>query len=101
MPVALIIGDVGAAVKALAAGAAANAFGVAGLLNPKLAPPILPLAEMPPLAGGVVGLGLTVGALLAASNAFALRSLSLPANMIPDNVPVKNVAIGMINSKNF
>ena len=101
MPVALIIGDVGAAVKALGAAGAPNAFGAAGLLKPKLAPPILPLAENPPLAGGVVGLGLTVGALLAASRALALRSLSPPANIIPDNVPVKNVAIGIINSKNF
>jgi len=37
----------------------------------------------------------------AASIAFALKSLSSPANIIPDNVPVKNVAIGTINSKNF
>lgn len=26
---------------------------------------------------------------------------SLPASMMPDNVPVRNVAIGIINSKNF
>ena len=50
---------------------------------------------------GVVGAGETGVGLLAASNAFPLRSLSLPANIIPDNVPVKNVAIGIINSKNF
>jgi hypothetical protein len=31
----------------------------------------------------------------------ALRSLSPPANIIPLNVPVKNVAIGIINSKNY
>ena len=43
----------------------------------------------------------TTGGLLAASSAFALKSLSLPANIIPDKVPVKNVAIGIINSKNF
>ena len=43
----------------------------------------------------------TTGGLFAASNAFALRSLSPPANIIPDSVPVKNVAIGIINSKNF
>ena len=43
----------------------------------------------------------TVGGLFAASSAFALRSLSLPANIMPDRVPVKNVAIGIINSKNF
>ena len=49
----------------------------------------------------VVGAGDTVTGLFAASNAFAFRSLSPPANIIPDNVPVKNVAIGMIISKNF
>ena len=43
----------------------------------------------------------TTGGLFAASNAFARNSLSLPANMIPLSVPVKNVAIGIINSKNF
>ena len=37
----------------------------------------------------------------AASRALALRSLSLPASMIPESVPVRNVAMGMINSKNF
>jgi hypothetical protein len=37
----------------------------------------------------------------AISIAFIAASLSLPANMIPDSVPVKNVAIGIINSKNF
>ena len=47
------------------------------------------------------GAGETGGGLFAASSAFALKSLSLPANMIPDSVPVKNVAIGIINSKNF
>ena len=51
-------------------------------------------------AGGGGG-GETGGGLFAASNAFALNSLSSPANMIPDNVPVKNVAIGIINSKNL
>jgi hypothetical protein len=48
-----------------------------------------------------LGAGDTGVGLLAASNAFPLRSLSLPANIMPDNVPVKNVAIGIINSKNF
>ena len=43
----------------------------------------------------------TVGGLFAASSAFYLRSLSLPASMMPDRVPVKKVAIGIINSKNF
>ena len=82
----------------------AEAVGVAeaGLLKLKLAPPMLPLAENPepPRLGlGVLGLG--DPPLLAASSALALRSLSLPASIIPDRVPVKNVAIGMISSKNF
>ena len=47
------------------------------------------------------GAGETGVGLLAASSAFPLRSLSLPANIMPDRVPVKNVAIGIINSKNF
>ena len=51
--------------------------------------------------GAGTGAGETGVGLLAASSAFPLRSLSLPANIIPDNVPVKNVAIGIINSKNF
>ena len=51
--------------------------------------------------GSLFGGAETTGGLFAASNAFPLRSLSLPANMIPDRVPVKNVAIGIINSKNF
>jgi len=50
---------------------------------------------------GVFGAGLTGVGLVAASSAFILASLSFPANIIPDNVPVKNVAIGIINSKNF
>jgi hypothetical protein len=37
----------------------------------------------------------------AACSAAFCASLSLPANIIPDRVPVKNVAIGTINSKNF
>ena len=54
------------------------------------------------LVEGVLGGGPeTTGGLFAASSAFALRSLSLPASMMPDKVPVKNVAIGIINSKNF
>jgi hypothetical protein len=53
-----------------------------------------------------VGAGVGAGAgggggLFADSSAFALKSLSLPASMIPDKVPVKNVAIGIINSKNL
>ena len=51
--------------------------------------------------GSLFGGPETTGGLFAASNAFARNSLSLPANMIPDRVPVKNVAIGIINSKNF
>lgn len=43
-----------------------------------------------------------VEGLLAASSAFILASLSsLPASIIPERVPVKNVAIGIISSKNF
>ena len=38
---------------------------------------------------------------LADCSANFCASLSPPANIIPDNVPVKNVAIGIINSKNF
>jgi hypothetical protein len=47
------------------------------------------------------GAGETGVGLVAASIALPLRSLSLPANIMPDKVPVKNVAIGIINSKNF
>ena len=47
------------------------------------------------------GAGDTGVGLVAASSAFACKSLSPPANMIPDSVPVKNVAIGIIISKNF
>lgn len=50
---------------------------------------------------GVDGGGETVVGLFAASSAFACKSLSPPANIIPDKVPVKNVAIGIIISKNF
>jgi hypothetical protein len=42
-----------------------------------------------------------VAAELAASNAFICASLLLPANIIPLSVPVKNVAIGIISSKNL
>ncbi len=58
----------------------------------------------PPMAGGVAKplTGRALGtAPAAASRALALRSLSLPASMIPLKVPVRNVAMGMINSKNF
>lgn len=68
--------------------------------------------------GGIVGLGIageptepgelggdggTPGLFTpdAASIALPLKSLSVPANIMPDNVPVRNVAIGMINSKNL
>ena len=52
--------------------------------------------------GVAVGLGLTVVGLVAASIAFMRASLSsLLANMMPESVPVKKVAIGIINSKNF
>ena len=55
--------------------------------------------DEPPLVG--VGLGGRSQPEFADFNAAACASLSPPANMIPDNVPVKNVAIGTINSKNF
>jgi hypothetical protein len=58
-----------------------------------------PLLNPPEL--GVVGAGLTGVDLVAACNAIFCASLSPPANIIPDNVPVKNVAIGTISSKNF
>ena len=58
-----------------------------------------------PPAAGVVGMeltGLAWGtAPAAASRARAFKSLSLPASMIPLKVPVRNVAMGMISSKNF
>ena len=88
------------AVAIPAAGVGAGVNPPAGLLKLIFAPPKLALA-LNPLGAGVVGAGLTVGALLAASSALALKSLSPPANIIPLNVPVKNVAIGIINSKNF
>ena len=50
---------------------------------------------------GAIGVGGLSQPLLAAVNACFAASLSLPANMIPESVPVKNVAIGTINSKNF
>jgi len=59
------------------------------------------VANTGPETDGVVGAGETGVGLFAASNAFAFKSLSLPANIIPDNVPVKKVAIGIIISKNF
>lgn len=99
----LILGAAGAAVAGTNV-LAPGAEGAEGRLKLMLAPPKLALALKPPGvdgAGGVDGLGLIVGALLAASSALARRSLSLPANMIPLKVPVKNVAMGMISSKNF
>ena len=68
------------------AGVGANTVGV-----------VNPLCDM----FGVVGAGETGVGLFAASKAFAFKSLSPPANIIPDNVPVKNVAIVIIISKNF
>ena len=43
----------------------------------------------------------TLKEFVAAAKAIFCASLSFPANIIPDNVPVRNVAIGTINSKNF
>ena len=64
---------------------------------------IIPPTDGIPGLGGIVGAAGAVGAGLAvaASIAFFLASGSLPANIMPDNVPVRNVAIGIINSKNF
>ena len=53
------------------------------------------------LGVGLVGVGGILQPLFAASNAARCASLSPFDNIIPDNVPVKNVAIGIINSKNF
>jgi hypothetical protein len=61
--------------------------------------PIPPIGELIGVAGGVAGL--FVQPEVAACSAAFCASLSPPANMIPDRVPVKNVAIGIINSKNF
>ena len=60
-----------------------------------------PNGAEPKLGAGVVGAGDTVVCRVAACNAIFCASLSPPANMMPDNVPVKNVAIGITNSKNF
>jgi hypothetical protein len=49
--------------------------------------------------GGAAGLG-TADNPLADIPAIA-ASLPVPASIIPDNVPVKNVAIGIISSKNL
>jgi hypothetical protein len=103
LPVLLVIGAAGADPKGLAAaGADSNVVEAVGALKLAFNPPKLAEAEKPLLGNGE-GLPLLGGGadLLAASNALALKSLSPPANIIPDNVPVKNVAIGMINSKNF
>ncbi len=53
------------------------------------------------VVGAGAGAGDTGVGLVAASKAFILASGSLPASIIPDSVPVKNVAIGIISSKNF
>ena len=106
MPVLLILGVAGvddAANDALGAdGVNAPADGAAGLLKLKLVPPMFADAENPPPpSDGVLGAGLGEPPLLAAFSASILASLSLPASIIPERVPVKNVAIGMISSKNF
>jgi hypothetical protein len=66
---------------------------IAGLLNEGGIPPVGELGD-PPLVGGGADFE-------AASMALARSSLSSPANMMPDSVPVKNVAMGMISSKNL
>ena len=108
-PVELILGAAGAdenegAVAAL--GAAAGALLKLKLLSPRLADAENPLPELlneapNPLDDGELGAGLGGAPLFAASRALACRSLSPPASMIPLRVPVKNVAIGIISSKNF
>ena len=72
-----------------------DAPGVAKLFGDELNPPF----DDPPFGG--VGLGGLSQPLFAASSAFCCASGLLPANIIPDSVPVKNVAIGTISSKNF
>ena len=51
--------------------------------------------------GGAGGVGGLSQPLFAAANACFCASGSLPASIMPDKVPVKKVAIGIINSKNF
>ena len=70
----------------------------------RLGPPIMGLVGTG--APGALGKGGMLGlagvlAPAAASMALALRSLSLPANMIPLRIPVRNVDIGTSISKNF
>lgn len=72
-------------------GMPAGGLNVAGLLNDDTIP--LVLGEPPPTGVGAD--------LLAASMALPRSSLSSPANMIPDSVPVKNVAMGIMSSKNL
>jgi len=55
----------------------------------------------PPDGSVGVGFGLTGVDLVAASIAFIFASLSLPASIMPDRIPVRNVEIGINNSKNF
>ena len=73
---------------------AEDELGVVNPLDDKLNPPL----DDPP---GGVGVGGLSHPLFAASNACFCASGLLPASIMPDNVPVRNVAIGIISSKNF
>ena len=68
-----------------------------GVLNDDPNPPL----DGPPDGAVGVGLGGLDQPAFAAVNACFCASLSPPANIIPLSVPVKNVAIGTISSKNF
>ena len=73
---------------------AEDELGVVNPLDDKLNPPL----DDPP---GGVGVGGLSHPLFAASNACFCASGLLPASIMPDNVPVRNVAIGIISSKNL
>jgi len=86
--------------------AAEGGGGGAGLGGGGITEDTLGIAGIPvePTGLGVEGLDGGVPGLLtpdAASIALPFKSLSPPANMIPERVPVKKVAIGIINSKNL
>ncbi len=68
-----------------------------GVLNDDPNPPL----DDPPVDVGVELGGLDHPALAAVSACFCASLSPGLANMIPLSVPVKNVAIGIINSKNF
>jgi hypothetical protein len=86
----------GVKVEAADVNAVEDTLGVANPLDG-----VVKALDVPPKLGVDGGAGETVLGLVAACNAIFCASLSPPANIIPDKVPVKNVAIGTINSKNF